>query len=218
MNRIIRAAATAALALFAGPALAQQQGYTPPPGYVLVPSPPPGQTLQPAATPQAAQERSWAISASLGVALPGTITVGDTDLDTKTGFDLRAAADFYVIPKLSLGVYVQRTSTSLKDANVDVAVTGFGGTIVGHFGAPNEGHFRAGLGIAYQIDTVDVAGAKDAKGLGLSPFVGYVLPFEGGGSVFAHLGFITQPTGGNSDVDVSWGPIFTLHVGGEFGK
>lgn len=217
MNRVLVLTAAALALGVAGPAVAQQP-YTPPPGYVLVPAPPPGQTLQPAQPAQATPDRSWAISASAGVAFPGTITVEGIDLDTKTGFDLRAAADFFLIPKLSLGVYVQRTSTSLEDADVDVAVTALGGTIVGHFGAPGAGHFRAGLGIAYQIDTVDVAGADDAKGLGLSPFVGYVHPFQGGGAVFAHLGFITQPTGGNSDVDVTWGPIFTLQVGGEFGK
>lgn len=195
MSRLVTLAA-AALVLAAAPASAQN-----------VASP----TAQ---TP----DRSWALSAAAGVAFPGTITVESTDLDTKTGFDLRAAADFFVVPKLSLGVYVQRTSTSLEDRDYDVAVTGLGGTIVGHFGAANQGHLRAGLGIAYQIDTVDLPGARDAKGLGLSPFIGYVQPLQGGASIFGQLGFITQPTGGNSDVDVTWGPIFTLQLGAEFGK
>ncbi len=43
-------------------------------------------------------------------------------------------------------------------------------------------------------------------------------PLKGGkNALVGELGFITQPSGGNEDADVTWGPIFYLAFGYEFG-
>ena len=34
---------------------------------------------------------------------------------------------------------------------------------------------------------------------------------------FLDIGFLSQPTGGNSDADVTWAPIFYLNVGAAYG-
>lgn len=179
---------------------------------VLVAAPVSAQTAAPA-------ERKWAISAALGLVFPGSVDVEGNSADTETGFGLRAAADFFVAPKLSLGVYLERISTTAKafGQSADVTVTAIGGTFVGRFGDPSQPHFRAGLGLAYQIDTVSYPGSKDSTGFGISPFVGYVFPMKDV-AFFGHLGLNAQPSGGNSDVTVTWGPIFQIYVGAEFGK
>jgi hypothetical protein len=228
MNRFACAAATAALTLVAGPAMAQQQGYTPPPGYVLVPAPPPGQTLQPVAPPPqqappgytlqpVVRERSYAIGASAGVGFPGSISVGNSDYDTKTGFRFGAYADFFLANKISMGLLVDRVSFDIKDSDVGVAFTALQGTVVGHFGQQNEGHFRAGLGIGLELGTSDAA-TDDSTGLGLRIFAGYVVPMGDGSSFFIQGSVQGSPSGGTKDVDVTYGPLYSISAGLEFGK
>jgi hypothetical protein len=162
-------------------------------------------------------DRRFAVSATAGILFPGTITVGDYDFDTNAGFNLRAAADFFVSPHISMGPYLQYATASASDADVDVAMIAIGGQLVGRFGPTSGGHFRAGIGFAYQIESVDASGMEDATGFGISPFLEYVYPV-GQASWFGHVGFTSQPSGGNKDVDVTWGPIFTIAVGAEFGQ
>jgi hypothetical protein len=161
-------------------------------------------------------ERKFGVSALAGLVFPGTITVDDVDVDTEMGFSLRVAGDFFVTPRISMGVYLERIAVSAEDVDADATMLGFGGTLVGRFGPTNRGHFRAGLGLAYQTSDVDGPG-DDVTGFGISPFVDYVFPV-GQASWFAHLGFNAQPSGGNDAVDVTWGPLFQLAVGGEFGQ
>jgi len=42
-------------------------------------------------------------------------------------------------------------------------------------------------------------------------------PLKKYNAIIAELGFMSQPAGGNSDVDVTWAPIFYLTVGYESG-
>jgi hypothetical protein len=161
-------------------------------------------------------ERKFGISAAAGLVFPGTITVDDFDVDTETGFGLRLAGDFFVSPRISLGAYLERIAVSAADVDADATLLAFGGSIVGRFGPTTRGHFRAGLGLAYQTSDVDAPG-DDVTGFGISPFVEYVYPV-GRASWFGHVGFNAQPSGGNSDVDVTWGPLFQLAVGAEFGQ
>jgi hypothetical protein len=161
-------------------------------------------------------ERKFGVSATAGLVFPGTITVEDFDVDTEMGFGLRVAGDFFVSPRISMGPYLERIAVSAEDVDADATMLALGGTIVGRFGPTSRGHFRAGLGLAYQMSDVDGPG-DDVTGFGLSPFVDYVYPV-GNAAWFAHLGFNAQPSGGNDAVDVTWGPLFQLAIGGEFGK
>lgn len=177
----------------------------------------PAHAQGPAAGTPAPAERSFAIGANVGILFPGTITIEDVDVDTDSGFAARLAGDFFLMPRLSMGLYLQMVRTSASEVDVDASMLGVGGTIVGHFGNPNGGHFKAGVALGYQMSEIDTPGSSDVTGFGVGPLVEFVYP-AGGVSWLAHLSFITQPAGGNSDVDVTWGPIFTLGVGAEFGR
>ncbi len=169
------------------------------------------------ASAQAPAERSFSLGASAGVLFPGTVTIEDVDWDTGTGFQGRIAADFFLGNRLSMGPYLQFASTSLTELDYGVSMLGIGGTIMGHFGNVSGGHFRAGVALGYQMSDIDAPGGEDVTGFGVGPILEYAHPV-GGASVFGHLSFITQPSGGNTDVDVTWGPIFTLAIGAEFGR
>jgi hypothetical protein len=171
--------------------------------------------------PASAAERTWALSAAAGVSLPGTVNVDGNGNDSDAGFNLRAAADFFVSQRLSMGVYVQYIGFQVgKTTKYDATMTAIGGTLVGRFGQPQNPHFRAGIGLAYQTETVDISGVSSPHGFGISPFVEAVYPVQNA-AFFAHVGFNAQPSGGtsgNNSVDVTWGPIWELMVGAEFGR
>jgi hypothetical protein len=59
--------------------------------------------------------------------------------------------------------------------------------------------------------------SQDATGLGLRVFVGYVYPMDQV-SWFGQVGLAGSPSGGNNDVNVTYGPLWTLSVGAEFGR
>jgi hypothetical protein len=67
------------------------------------------------------------------------------------------------------------------------------------------------------MESVDVPGSDDATGLGLRAFLGYAHP-AGQVSWFGQVGLAGSPSGGNDEDDVTYGPMFTLSVGAEFGK
>lgn len=171
------------------------------------------------ASAQAPAERTYSLGASAGVLFPGTLTIEDFDFDTGAGFQGRIAADFFLGNRLSMGPYLQYASTSATvfGTDYDVTMLGIGGTIMGHFGNVSGGHFRAGIALGYQMSDIDAPGGEDVTGFGVGPILEYAHPV-GGASIFGHLSFITQPSGGNTNVDVTWGPIFTLAIGAEFGR
>jgi hypothetical protein len=216
MNFFVRAAASAALAVAALPAFAQSPGYTPPPGYVLVPAPPPqqpppGYQLQPVQ-----QERSFAIGVSAGAVFPGKFYAGDYTLDTKTALRFGAYADFFLANKFSMGLFADRLSFGLKDSDRSVDFTSLGLTFVGHFGPAHEGHLRLGLGLSYEMGSSD--GMDGSSGFGIRAFLGYVAPI-GPSSAFFVQGMVQgAPSGGNGTIDVTYGPLWSLNAGVEFGK
>jgi hypothetical protein len=219
MALTIRPAALVAAVLLAAstPAIAQTAAPAAAPAAAPPATPPAAAPVaQTPASVAAPAERSFSIHAALGVALPGAIKVESTSYDTDAGFNLLAGADFFVIPRLSFGVYLQRFTSSAKEVNRDITMTAIGGSLTGRFGNPDQPHFRAGLGLAYQMESAE-GFSKDATGFGIMPFVEGVYPVKDA-AFFAHLGLNAQPSGGNEDVSVTWSPIFQLMIGAEFGK
>jgi hypothetical protein len=216
MNRLARAAVSAALAVAALPALAQTQGYTPPPGYVLVPNPPPqqpppGYQLQPVQ-----QERSFSIGASAGPVFPGKAYAGDYTFDTKTSFRFGAFVDFFLVDKFSMGLFADRLGLGIQDSSRTVDFTSLGLTFVGHFGPPRETHLRLGLGLSYEMGSSE--GVDDSSGFGIRAFLGVVKPVTPNAALFLQGMVQGSPSGGNGTIDVTYGPLWSINVGAEFGK
>jgi hypothetical protein len=232
MIQLVRAASCAALTLAASPANAQQpsQGYTPPPGYVLVPAPPPGSTLQPAPAPPVAQnptvssatpERAFALSLQLGTNFGGTVT-GEmnghsSDYGLNGGLVGLARLDLYVVQRFTMGVYGQLLRTSTH-SDYDFGVNGYGLSLIGRFGLPTQTHLRLGMLVGYQTNTTDISVAKDSRGLGLGAIAELAVPFSPNASFLAHVSFLSQAIGGNNDVSVTFAPVWYAAAGIEFGN
>ena len=90
-----------------------------------------------------------------------------------------------------------------------------GGTLKGRFALKGGTQLRPGVIFAYQITTVDEV--DDINGLNVGFTFEAAFPLKDFNAIVAEIGFTTQPSGGNSDVDVTWSPIFYLTVGYEFG-
>jgi hypothetical protein len=163
-------------------------------------------------------EGGWAINAAAGVLFPGSVYIEPYDWDTGTGFTVNAGLDYMVAPRLSLGLLAQYASTTLTEPDVGVTEAGIGVTLKAHFGDRNDFHFRGGISFMYQVDNVDEPGFDSAQGLGIGLIADLVKPLQPGTNLLFQLGFITQPTGGNADAEVTWAPLIYAAVGLELAK
>lgn len=199
MNRLVCAAAVAALSLYATPSRAEET-LTPPAGYVLVPAPPPGYALE--AVPV---ERSWVVGASVGKAFPGN-THG-TGPGSGRSEILGTYADFFLAPRLSMGLFADRMSLFAFGVSTTVDVTALGIRLSRHFfGGARSAHLRGGLGLSR-----DVASGGGGEGIGLRAFLGYVVPVGDRAALFAQATYLASRSSGEF-------AIGSLAVGLELGN
>jgi hypothetical protein len=168
-----------------------------------------------------AQEQKWNFTFKGGLLMPGSVTIDPPgwDFDTGAGWLFNANFDAMVAPKLSFGGFLMLSgpSVTLLGDDYGVTVTTLGATIKGRFNLQNGMQLRPGLAIGYQMTSSD-AYTDNVKGLGIGGIFEVVKPLANSkNALVGELGFITQPSGGNSDVDVTFGPIFYLAFGYEFG-
>jgi hypothetical protein len=164
-----------------------------------------------------AQKQSWNWNFKGGIMLPGTVTIEGFDVDTELGWIANTAFDAMVAEKLSMGGYffysgiTEGESGESNGANI----LSIGGTLKGRFQLQGGTQLRPGVIFAYQSTTGDAF--DDISGLNVGFTFEAAFPLKDFNAIVAELGFTTQPSGGNEDADVTWGPIFYLTVGYEFG-
>jgi hypothetical protein len=161
------------------------------------------------------QEQSWNVNFKGGLLFPGTVSVEGYDVDTEMGWMIHGYFDGVVAPKLSLGGFILFAGTSAADFDESANIITLGGTIKGRFKAGTSIYLRPGLALGYQMIGGDAF--EDVKGLNISAIFELVKSLQNKNAIVGELGFITQPAGGNEDADVTFGPIFYLTVGYEFG-
>ncbi len=188
-------------------------------GLLLAPLAARAQTLGSGAAPPVVNPQdSFGLSLVAGLALPGAIDVsGVGTVDTKMGFVARAAADAMIVPKLSLGAYGLLGSTSSDPGGIGATILAFGMTIKGHFRIQSV-QLRAGLAVAFQLESSDATGSESSKGLGIAPVLEAAIPIADSLNLLVQGSFISQPAGGNSAADVTWAPIVYFAVGLELVK
>ncbi len=168
-----------------------------------------------------AQEQSWNFAVKGGLLLPGTVTVdagyGSGDIDTNMGWLLNAGIDAMVAPKLSIGGFLLLAGTSVDEVDEGAMITTLGATLKGHFPLQSGWKLRPGIAFGYQMTSSD-AFDDNVTGLDVGFSFEVVKPLANAkNALVGELGFITQPSGGNEDADVTWGPIFYLAFGYQFG-
>ena len=208
------AAASEAVLVSQAPAPSPVPTATPEPA--PTPAPPPA----PAAAPAATGEKTSRYGISGGFLLPGDIYVGDpldVDIGTEMSMMLRGMGDWKVGDKITAGLFATFVSLQVDEddvggADVPDQMLEVGGTIRFIVQAAPQIKVRPGVGLGYRTisggdDIDDIAG----MGVNLSVEIEYDRPT--GVDPYADVGFITQPNGGNDDVDVTWGPILYLMGG-----
>ncbi len=141
----------------------------------------------------------------------------DADIDKETGLLLQAFADFYLMEKLAMGVYVNYSNASFEETDETTDVFEIGGSIKPRFILSGGSlAIKPGLQIGYRTESIDIEGAEDIMGLGVNVSVEFQFATESNITPFGVIGFLSQPAGGNDDTDVTFGPIFYLGAGVAF--
>lgn len=171
----------------------------------------------PAPAPLASAEKTSRYGLSGGFLLPGSFYIGDPVddyFDTEMSLMLRGLADWKVADKITAGFYGQFVNVSYDEtygADVPDQLIEAGGALRFVVQAAPALFIRPGIELGYRTvtggDDLD-----DISGMALNASVEIELRRPNGITPYLNTGFITQPTGGNEDVDVTWGPI--LHLTG----
>jgi hypothetical protein len=132
----------------------------------------------------------------------------------------RLGADFFLIPKLSMGVYMNVGSIKISGMgpfvgnSPSVTMMEFGGSLKGRFIiAHGAVAIKAGVNIGYRMFTSDLKYADKVNAFAIGPDV--EVQFATGSVVAPHLeiGFLSQPAGGNNDyTSITFPPI--VYIGG----
>ncbi len=142
--------------------------------------------------------------------LSGDISIEGVDIEKDGGFLLRAFGDFYLMPKLAMGMYFNFAPVSA--GGEDATLYEFGGSIKPRFMLDKDMALKPGLNLGYRFSTADVEALEiDAFGINLSVELQKQLDNM---MIHGEFGFLAQPAGGNEYADVTFAPIF--YFGGGF--
>ncbi len=141
----------------------------------------------------------------------------DVDITKNTGFLLRAFYDYYVVEKLSVGLYGNLAPTSWEGGDQTATIYEIGFSIKPRFPvADGAVAIKPGLNVGYRTISSDFEQASKVNAMGLNASVeiqfspsGVILPYM-------EIGFLAQPVGGNKYTDVTFPPIFYFGAGVSF--
>lgn len=174
----------------------------------------------------AERQKEIEIGISGGILLPGTIDVSGYEVDTKLAPLFRFILDAYVAERLMMGAYVNFAIVGIdgqydydyygnkKEADESANMFEFGGALKGRFLISPAVVFKPGLNIGYRIISSDLFD-KNTNGFA----VNFSAEFQFIGDNFSpyiDAGFLAQPSGGNSDIDLTFPPIIYLNGGISF--
>lgn len=153
--------------------------------------------------------KTFDVGVTAGYWFSGTVTIEGYDVDKDGAFLLRVFGDAYIIPQLAFGGYFNFSPYS--EQGVDITAFEIGGAIKPRFFLAPDFVIKPGLNLGYRFTTSDIDVAEiSAFGLNLSVEFQKAMP---GYMLFGELGFLSQPAGGNSDVEVTFAPIFYVGAG-----
>jgi hypothetical protein len=137
----------------------------------------------------------------------------DVDINKETSILLQGFADFYLIEKLAMGVYVNYSSASFEETDETATIYEFGISIKPRFILSGGSlAIKPGIQLGYRGESVDIKGADDVKGFGVNLSIEFQFNIHSNIAPFGIIGFLSQPAGGSDDTNVTFAPIF--YVGG----
>jgi hypothetical protein len=130
----------------------------------------------------------------------------------------RLAVDFYLMPKMSMGVYTSVSPVSYGESGETATELDFGGSLKGRFLiAHGAVALKAGVNIGYRYIASKFKYADGVSGFSIGPSI--EVQFATGSSIAPHIeiGFLSQPAGGNTYTNVTFPPIFYFGGGCSLG-
>jgi len=167
--------------------------------------------------------KKYEIGIGPGILFPSQVYISlyDGYVNQKTNFLLRSYFDYYLIPQLTFGFYVNYTNTNLeKDISIfgykvkksGTSILEFGGSIKPKFDISPQFIFKPGVSLGQRQYFGDESFSK-WKGLALDGSFELQYLISRKYKLFAELGFLYQPYGGNKDTDVTFDPNPYLVMG-----
>jgi hypothetical protein len=144
--------------------------------------------------------------------LPGTVSVEGFESDTDAGFMLLGKLEAIVAEKLGVGGQVLLAFPNAGDESATLMNLGM--ILKLRLGSPK---FQVRPGVAFSYQRISGDYIEDAiQGYSPGAFVELAFPFTQKMWGVPEVGFISQPDGGNDDVEVTFAPNFYLAFGVEF--
>ncbi len=162
--------------------------------------------------------RPLELSSSIGALFPGSYTVENgfsRSLDSDAGFIGRIGADYFPIPYLGMGGYFLYASSSnelqgsLNSVELGLAIKPR--IPLRNAVAGRDLLITASIMLGYRGTFPEEGDATDALGLNFG--LEFRVPINDRFALSLEPGFLSQPTGGNDDVFVTFDPIFYLMAG-----
>jgi hypothetical protein len=175
------------------------------------------------------EEKSYEMGIAGGLLFSGDVYVslyGD-DVERNSNLVLRAFIDSYVVPKLAVGAYLAYSTLNLdedieigfwgddEEYNIEksgISVVEIGGAIKPRFVVSPRFAIKPGLNIGYR----KFFGETDFstwQALGINGSCEFQYRINDTYIIYQETGFVSQPTGGNVDTDVTFGPTFYVLLG-----
>jgi hypothetical protein len=157
------------------------------------------------------------LTVTASLAGPGEANIDGTELSFEVTPILKVDVDGILIPKLSMGLYFFYTPAKIEYFDQTANFVSIGMTIKPRFTLANGMQVRPGIAIGYNhIKSDDMVDPSNGLNVGfqieVAKKVNEKLVLVG------ELGFVSQPVGGDGNVDITFPPVFYLCFGVEFGK
>jgi hypothetical protein len=153
--------------------------------------------------------KSFDLGVSAGFWFGGNVVIQGFDVDKDGAFLLRIFADSYLMPRFAFGGYFNFSPYSQE--GVSITMFEFGAGIKPRFLLAPDFAIKPGLNIGYRFTTSDIDAAEiSALGINVSVEFQKAMP---GVLLFGEFGFLSQPSGGNADIEVTFAPIFYVSAG-----
>jgi len=155
-------------------------------------------------------------SISLGYMFEGEMYADEFDAYFSVGETIliRAEYDYYLSDYIGIGPYYTLGFPFYSTYYEEVTMNEFGAVIKGRFPVGEQLTIKPGVYFGYRAYSGDAyLGVDPGNGMGLNVSVAAQYNLKGKIKPFVDLGILTQPSGGNDETNITYGPTFQMNFG-----
>ena len=161
---------------------------------------------------------NYSFSIKGGGLFSGKVNIAGFDIDTELSPILKADLDGILSPKLSMGAFLIYSPVKIEEIDEKANTLSLGLTIKPRFTLNDGVEVRPGLAIGYTRISNDDLTDDPSSGLNVGFQFEIMKALNEKRGIVGEIGFISQPAGGNGDVEITFAPILYLTIGLELFK